>query len=636
MSHKENLFKTYLEDMYFMNLGSYNKTQISHKQTFYSDFQDSPQTLQEIFYEILKLLTYNLDFNSSNYRYGQRLFSNTLKDFSWISTNENKTLPISYFDKNDYITKSYDKKMFFTDKEINEHFLSYQSTNRCISFAYNAEYKNELIKKYSESLKNMYKIHKKTYGSSQQLNSNVLLVDIDNRNDISAIETLGLFLDYLNININDLIYIEQNRFTGGIHTALKLPVNIENKDFYSNLENELHNEGIDIECNFINKILRFPLSFEYNPIKKDNKIFGYNEFIPESFFINSLNDFITSLTSFKICESERLLSFIEKYQHIDKKINYWDKKKNLFKKQYKAFFKPTFYKIYNGNRYNTLSKLIPYAKALGYDKEQIIDIIYQNNVDSKDLKKWSKSHLENNINNFYNKCNLKFEKIIKNNDRFISNEHLVPDTTYKFLENKKFISFFVKRFINNYLKERNKHNNGFNNVSELKIQNLTLQMPYFLKEIFGTMYYQINNPKEFIDNKYNQYLGFQLSDTHLSAMQDYINNKLGLDNELKNTSLQYLKKALITSLSLKDIKYNRKRNWMNGCCKSYYIRNNNDIINCLNHLYNSCFYKDIFNLFLSNNDINNLILYILLIENIGVETFNDENILKKIIDIDDS
>lgn len=638
MSHKTNLFETFLESEYFMNLGDYNKTQISQKQPFYSDFQDSPQSLNPIFLSILNHLQYNLDFNTTNYKYGQRIFNNNLKDFSWITTNENKSFTISYYDKSSKNEVVYDKKMLFTEKEFQEHFLGYNKSNRYISFAYKAFYKEDLKKQYDESLKNMYKIHKKTYGSTQSLNSDILWLDIDNRDDISAIETLGLFLDYFEIDIKELIYLEQNRFTGGIHTALKLPYKITNTDFYSNLEKALHIQGIDIECNFINNVLRFPLSYEYNPIIKDDKIFSFDEFIPESFYIKKLENFINTLSETKTCFSEKLIQFIEIYQPIDKKVNYWNIKRKLFQKSYKSKFKPNFYKITEGNRYNVMSKLIPYAKALGYNKDQIIDIIYENNINSKDLSKWSKKRLENNISNFYNKSNLEF---LTNNKHkgFISNEYLLDNRTKEFLTNPIFVEYFTNRFINEYLLERRKHNSNINKLSDMKINNLKQQLPLFLIEIFGSMYYQVKNEKHCIDESLKPYLGFQLSETHLKSIQDYINQVLDIDNELKNTSIQYLKKSLFKALSLKEIELkNHKRNWVNGSCKSYYIKSINDIYNCLNHLYNSCFTNNINNIFLNKLNKKDLllnILYISLVENTQFFSNDDENILKKIIDIDD-
>ena len=98
------------------------------------------------------------------------------------------------------------------------------------------------------SLKNMYMVNDKTYGSSQQIGTDILLIDIDNYEERHALETLSLFLDFLNIKVKDLIFIEQNAFTGGIHTALRLPHKITNIEFYPLLMKELQKNDIRIEC----------------------------------------------------------------------------------------------------------------------------------------------------------------------------------------------------------------------------------------------------------------------------------------------------------------------------------------------------------------------------------------------------
>lgn len=633
---KYKYITSYLENKYFMSLGNYDVSQSSHKRQFYPISQDSPFFYNNLL-NILNSLSYNLNYDSTNYRYGKRYFSNDLRDFTWVTSNENKAIPQLYRDKKYGTLDYWDKPAKFTKDEILSHFLSYKAPNRLISFFYTSKDKEALINDYSESGKNIYKVHNKTFGSSQQMNSDILLLDIDNRENISAIETLGLFLDYFNINTKELIYIEQNIFTGGIHTALKLPCKISNINFYSELESFLHKEGIDIECNFINKVLRFPLSYEYNPIQKDDKIFQFNEFIPESFFVKSFEEFISDISNPKICSSLELLNFINNFQDIDRKNNYWKIKKHLFKKKYSTGkFKPDYYKIYKGNRYDTMSKLIPYAKNYGNNIEQVADIILANNVSSKDLNKWSREKLIANITPFYNKCKT-FDKTIKSYNGFISNEKLLHTKTINFLNNEIFINWFTNKFVQEYMKLRNKHNNGFSNISSMKLENLKKQLPLFLTEIIGSMYYQVNNENEFIDSRFNCIKGFQLSDSHLKAMQDYINQKLSIENELKNTSIQYLKKAILNTLNIEEIYYNRKRNWMNGCCRSYRIKRVNDIHLLLDNLYNRCF-QYISRLWITNldkKDFNIIILYILLVENIGLSYVENNNLYKKLLDIDD-
>ena len=63
------------------------------------------------------------------------------------------------------------------------------------------------------------------------------------------------------------------------------------------------------------------------------------------------------------------------------------------------------------------------------------------------------------------------------------------------------------------------------------------------------MMYSINNPKS---TTINERIGYQLSNQYLEQLQQYSIKALNLDSNdsLTRTSLQYLKKALIKTLSL--------------------------------------------------------------------------------------
>ena len=144
------------------------------------------------------------------------------------------------------------------------------------------------------------------------------------------------------------------------------------------------------------------------------------------------------------------------------------------------------------------------------------------------------------------------------------------------------------------------------------------------------MFYEINANKEFINEEFNAVLGFQISDTYLKALQEQSISDLELSGALAKTSLQYLKKALIKALSLTEIKYkNRTRNWMLGSCKSFRIKNTNDLYNLLNHLFRSCF-NNIYNkeFRINKSELNNLlILYIQLVEKYDIVQYDEVNFI---------
>lgn len=618
----------YLSDKYFTSLDDFNKDLIAHKSNFFKDYQGFP------FISLLNALSYNTDFNTKNYRWGKRYFNMDNKDFCWITSNENKKINKSFWNKDTFSYVSKEINAYFTDVNIKEHFLSCFKPHRKINFFYKLS-KNEQneLKNYSISLQNLYMVSDKTYGSSQQIGTDILLIDIDNYEDRHALETLNMFLDFVNLKINDLIFIEQNAFTGGIHTALKLPQVISNINFYPTLMKELQKNDIRIECNFINTILRFPLSFEYVAIQKDERILNYDEFIPTQFWENTFADYLNNLND-NVCNSNYLNDLILKthnLQPVNIWENYWKTKKNLFKKNQSIVFNNEIYKIEKGKRYESMSKIIPYCKLQGMSLDETVNTIFDNNIDSKDLLKWSREKLKKNIEKFFNKCPEQAFTTIKNyNKSFISNLEKLPTITQDFLNNKTFNEWFTNRFIKFYMEERNKHNNSFNSFSTEKIEILNKQIPYFLKEIIGKMFYEINANKEFINEEFNAVLGFQISDTYLKALQEQSISDLELSGALAKTSLQYLKKALIKALSLTEIKYkNRTRNWMLGSCKSFRIKNTNDLYNLLNHLFRSCF-NNIYNkeFRINKSELNNLlILYIQLVEKYDIVQYDEVNFI---------
>lgn len=618
----------YLSDKYFTSLDDFNKDLIAHKSNFFKDYQGFP------FISLLNALSYNTDFNTKNYRWGKRYFNMDNKDFCWITSNENKKINKSFWNKDTFSYVSKEINAYFTDVNIKEHFLSCFKPHRKINFFYKLS-KNEQneLKNYSTSLQNLYMVSDKTYGSSQQIGTDILLIDIDNYEDRHALETLNMFLDFVNLKINDLIFIEQNAFTGGIHTALKLPQVISNINFYPTLMKELQKNDIRIECNFINTILRFPLSFEYVAIQKDERILNYDEFIPTQFWENTFADYLNNLND-NVCNSNYLNDLILKthnLQPVNIWENYWKTKKNLFKKNQSIVFNNEIYKIEKGKRYESMSKIVPYCKLQGMSLDETVNTIFDNNIDSKDLLKWSREKLKKNIEKFFNKCPEQAFTTIKNyNKSFISNLEKLPTITQDFLNNKTFNEWFTNRFIKFYMEERNKHNNSFNSFSTEKIEILNKQIPYFLKEIIGKMFYEINANKEFINEEFNAVLGFQISDTYLKALQEQSISDLGLSGALAKTSLQYLKKALIKALSLTEIKYkNRTRNWMLGSCKSFRIKNINDLYNLLNHLFRSCF-NNIYNkeFRINKSELNNLlILYIQLVEKYDIVQYDEVNFI---------
>ena len=601
---------------------------------------------------LIKALDYETYFHSENYRLGIRYFDSNNMKFNWKTTNKGKMLT-KYWDKNDWKYNEYEKSMYFTDKMIHDNCLSHTLKNRKASFYYKLP---ESIKEdwddYSNALINIYKMNNNIYGLSKKLWSNTIWFDIDNHNteeNNQAIIKLKKLLEKLEISLNDLFYIEGNYFTGGIHCVIKLPYKVGSK-YYEILEKYLNDIGIEIECNFTNKVLRLPCSYEYLPLKRENLLeknyFTINDY--ENNIVNVIENLsnktvdspllnnilsIEQPSKYNELKSQLKLKNIRKlYKEKSNKWNgYWTNKRELFikKESSKEISNiKDFYKLTNGNRFNTQKVLVPYMILRGLELNDVLNKLQELNIDSKDMKNFNKLIPE--ITTYYNKCKENIKVIPKGKySKYISNTSSLNDITLKFLDNEDFQKYLTDKFVRYYIQTR-KYKNNY--ISKEKYNILLKEIPYMIREIIGLIYYHINNLKQFKKESMNKYIGFQLSYNTLNLIQEQCIKDLNLeDSPLNRTSLQYLKKALLKVLDIEEINFN-KRNWINGSCKSFKINSENDFRNMLIHLYNSCF-KDIVNkkFILSNNKL--YILYILLIENYDIIQYDEVEFIKNHIPI---
>lgn len=625
-----------LYDKYFGDLGDFNKELVAHKRAFWNGCQGLS------FFDFLKKLSFQLDHSASNFRFGQRYFSREQKKFVWKSSDKDGCMLGYVWNPYDRV-RTYEKyKVQFTSSMLSSHFLSCFSQNRLVKFYYKLPdcYKNELSD-YKTALINMYKVDGKTYGSSQQENSSILLIDIDNYEDDKAIDKFKKFLLYTELKVKDFIFIEQNAFTGGIHCALQLKNIVNSEGDYKNLERVCYDNGFKIECNFQNKLLRFPLSFEYVALKHDERILDTDEFVSKEYWEETYSSFKEHL-NFKPVESIFINKFLFNIKYEDSNtftnsitINqviptYWNTKKVLVKRVNESTpITPKFKKLYKitaGNRWKLTGKMVPYIKSMGKTLIETAEILKNQNEDSKDLTRWSVSKIADNIRSFYLNCRTFNVGKSLNSNYYCKNNQNIPEITLNFLNDKRVQNHLVNKFISNYIKARSKHNEYFDHLSEEKIDILKKVLPIMFIEVIGKMFYEINNPKEFIDN-IDEELGFQLPDVLMNRIQDYAIKQSGIDSPIAKTSLQYLKKAIIATLGLREINYKHsKRNWQIGSCKSFRIQSLNDINGLLNHLYNSVYTGNVIKEFLFNNNniISSNILYISLQQNQAFDILTGE------------
>lgn len=537
----------------------------------------------EIFYDIINSLEYNINNKSPDFRYGKRYYSPVEEIFKWNSTSPGETKKIFKYNKNLGKYTMDDDIPFVSKKDLTKHWRSVIGINRKLKYY--------VPDGYLQSSCNIQKANDKTFAFCQKRNSNVIWLDIDNRPNRKATKTLKKFMERFNINPENFFYIEQNLFSGGIHAYIALNKNITDEDFYSKLEKYCDSIGIHIECNFLNNILRLPLSFEYMPFRLTKQTNLDREFVSSKYYINDAKDLFpldtfeyTDIKNFEFLLKNDFVPTISSNEE-NKYENYWKTpSKPLFKRTIDNKIKSyRINPITRGNRFEQTKKIVPFLKSQGYSLYDTACIIKENNYDSKDLTNWSIKDIEENIESFYNKCpDSHYIKIKSKDCPFISNEKLVDDDDKRKLFNPLFINLLAIIFVNNYLKARNEAHSYQKHMSNKKISILKKQLPYILIEVFGKAIYDEITKKEFIDDELNYMNGFQISDKFVIKMIKYINKILGLDDNLANWNIQFFKKSLIETLQLFPINpFNYKRNWKKGSCISYILKNIKEKISSL-------------------------------------------------------
>lgn len=552
-----NFDKKYLE--------KYNKNQISNKEKFFKDFSMAQ------YYQLISDLGFALDRNSKNFKIGQRII--TPEKAFWISS-DSETKKITTFKYNAF-SKSFYKENIdakLTKSDIKKHCFGAKDKNRKLS----AYYKNPSINKdYETSFINLYNCNKKIFGTTIKLNTNILFFDIDQHtDDEKAIDKFNKLVTFLNLNVKDILFIEQNIFNGGIHLAIKVPFTVNNKEFYSKLKKELSKNDIEVDCNFYNTILRLPLSYEYNPIDYNSIDFN-KEF--QTNYINTFSEFINSINFDKEVNSPFLNNIFKetnKYlikKPVENKCNYWTSNIRVFEP---SILKINVFDKYltAGHRYNNMSLIVPACVQRGFSLEDTASYIMSLNSGSKDLKRWSKHDLMRNIAKYYNQCKMNPRRT--NLSNFISNQKYIPQEILNVLDYSEVMNKLVNGLKIEYMKERKKHYNSFN-FSDEKLKNISIQFPFIIKEVIGTYYFQIvnqlNKKNKYIDKRFVNFDGFQLSDIHMKRIINESRLLDGLSND-SSLSVQYVKKGIVNLLNLSLITLsNKKINWSKGFCKSYVL-----------------------------------------------------------------
>jgi len=576
------------------NLEKYNKlNMVSERQKFFGKHTTEKEF--DSYFELLYKLGYCLNPDDANYKIGKRF---VVKDGStcWNTSNSNKKINKWYYDRKIGKLSKYEANALLTLDDIRNHFKG----------SAKPKMKKKLYDEYNTSKWdiariNLNNINNHIFGTTVSLETNILWFDIDDHDGSGiATNTVKELLNFLNCTIKDVIMIEQNQFNGGYHLFLQVPYTINNPEFYTKLTKALKDNNLsNVDCNFTNRILRFPLSYEYLPVKKEDFLDfiqfqetykSYDEFMKSVDFTRYINPTVLSDIAKSIDNMQRYVYDTElqhvvdsfKFENVSKNMYlkktsnhlspaqlYWKRKKLQIKPKNKKFNNNIdSFKINSGNRYNTFSIMIPYcANCLNLSLNDTVYYLQAHCISSKDMAKWGFYGIKHNIEKYYNECKNNPQKS-NFNINFISNQKYIPTELLAIL-NEKDVQEHITKHMMDYIRTRR----GFLTWSDIKSKNLSIQLPFIFNEFIGTYYYQLtdleNKKERLINKKLINKIGFQFSDKHLKQIVEQSRLLNGVDYESSAINIQYLKKALFDLAQFTNYNLSYKKNWLNGFCKSY-------------------------------------------------------------------
>lgn len=577
-----------MDDLYneinVIELRKLNKEIKSLRQGFFDIDDFDPK----IFKQFINNLGYNIDIKSENYKIGYKYYNRFCKP-AWNTSDNNKNITkqvylynrLKFQDEPEEKTKP----AFLYNSYIESHCCQKSKYLRKKNIYYSALRNDELwVKKYETAFQNIQQMSNKIYGSTIKTNSGYLWFDIDNHCDNfgnykleNPIIRFKKILKLLDINQNDILYIEENITNKGIHFIINTPYKFKKQESYQKIENILkENKITGVDCNFYNRIMRFPLSYEYRAVKefKNNKAIYYKSFsqlLKKDFNKITYSDVLCELFSTK---SNINFENITEKKKLNNK-NYWSKRRTIISK--KTYTSNSFndnIKLTSHNRYYNMGKIISHFASLQKTDEEIAYEILNRNISSNDIAKWSFDDLIKNVHNFADKCRKNPTKTSFNPNHLVSNDCNIPDYISVLFDDILFKKHITRIFMSNYQQERKKHNSSFS-FSDSKKHNLLIQIPYIVKQVIGSYYYQLkekdNKLNRYVNQNFKQYNGFQLSDTYLKLLINESNNLKNIDKDNCGLSVQYTKKAILKLLSFIEINLNKKKNWCNGFCKSHVL-----------------------------------------------------------------
>ena len=638
----------------------YNKTTVEYKKIFNQSFD------VKTFCDDLDKLGFALDPNDKNFRYSKKFYDTKgYGNKGWHTSDSDGYLTIYKYSPK-YGSYSVKEKADFTEKDITQHVTANKIKKRKKSTK--KFWKEALFKDRDDTKISFYNMNH-TFGACYKANNNVIWFDVDDH-DNSGVADFKLIqlLDLLGVKDTDALMIEKSFFNGGYHIAFKVNFNITDNNFYKDLARELKNhiEGIDV--NFSQTVLRLPLSYEYIPVHLDNydkKYESFEEFHKSLNFDKTIDSKFLNLIyeTYSLCENVNefcnvlndlnkksiskltMADVVANFKRQKKNLDFWDNPVEIIKpKEIQMSRTLINCEITAGNRYEMYKKLVPHCvNDLEYSLDETIDYIFNHNVSSKDIKLYGKDGIRRSISGYYQKCLSNKQKglygattnISYQLNKFVDNEKYIPADLLEILNNPHFQKHITKKFKKLYSLNRAKYDKSYI-YSDIKSSNIAIQFPYILKQVIGSYYYQMKEIDDkfsrCINKKYLPYIGFQLSDVHLSRIVNEskeLNGVVG-SNKYRSFQIQYLKKSLYQLLGLKSFNLitgvsNLNRNYHKGFCTSF-IANLNNIFNFFikeaKSLFGSRFFNNIF------NKIQSYIIYYIALED---KPLKKQDLYKKVV-----
>jgi hypothetical protein len=455
-----------------------------------------------------------------------QLASNFLKNFDILGYNLNSEYIYANPEFDTWNWKTTQNKTFYKtiwnikQKKYVKIPQIYSLHNNILYHCFPLELKNKTEKKLNY-------ISYTLCGSDIKSESNILILDIDNHNNLGTLAPYEEWLKLKKLFSNNIIYMEMSA-EYGFHIYIKLNKNYSAEDKKEYLD-KIKNEH-DLKFTEIPSRLRFPCSYHYQCCDI--------ELQPKDPFIN-LQEIPNKYKNIKSLK-------LNIYQNYKPSIIYSRQKKSEYISHYK-FLNSTDIIISEGNRHLPMLKICRISKYNQWTLQDTIKVIRQLDIGSKDLKKWDDKKLETIIKNIQEKSRLKPIENISNRkpDTYKSNSHLIPSQILNLIQSEDIIFKLIQE--SNY---------KLTPLNQLKFKETLIEM-------IGTLYYNTQNPKQAVIHKL--LIGTQFSETYCNLLSEYLSEKFNITIDCLT-----IVKSILKNKKIFQQYFSNKRGWLYSPDKKEY------------------------------------------------------------------